>query len=77
MSSFIRRARDIVRSLRTLPRRGRIVPEFRRESIRELAIGSYRLIYHQDDGAVHILAIVHGARDLSALWEREQRDLPF
>ena len=31
-------------------------------------VGSYRLIYEADEESVYILALIHGARDLAALW---------
>ena len=43
------------------------------ENIRELLVGAWRLIYHLNPGVVSILGLIHGARDLSALWEREGR----
>ena len=76
MTAFIRRSRDVARSLQNLPYRGRIVPEFGLASVRELIFGSYRMVYQVDAETVHILGIVQGARDLKALWEREERELP-
>lgn len=62
-------------SLAELPRRGRIVPEFGIEVIRELFVDSYRLIYEVDPELeiVAIAGFIHGARDLAAVWEREER----
>lgn len=62
-------------SLTELPRRGRIVPELDDEAVRELLVDSFRLIYelHPDPALVHILGVIHGSRDLLALWEREER----
>jgi hypothetical protein len=47
-----------------------MVPESGVPDIRELFIRSYRLIYQVTAEHVFILAFVHGARDLAALWER-------
>ena len=41
-----------------------------------LVVGSYRLIYEIGDETVFVLALVHGARDLPALWEDESRGPP-
>lgn len=62
-------------SLTELPRRGRIVPELDDEAVRELLVDSFRLIYelHLDPELVYILGVIHGSRDLLALWEREER----
>jgi toxin ParE1/3/4 len=72
-AAFVREARDAARSLAVLARRGRIVPEFADENIRELLVRSYRLIYQVSPDVVSIIGFIHGARDLSALWEREER----
>lgn len=57
-------------SLLTLAERGRSVPEVRMSPIRELLIGSFRLIYEVQDDEVIILALLHQARDLNR-WRRE------
>ena len=47
------------------PRSGRIVPELRIESIREIIVGSYRVIYRVSrDDDVQLLTAHHGARPL-------------
>jgi toxin ParE1/3/4 len=71
--AFIREVRDAARSLAYLAERGRIVPEFNDPLIRELIVKSYRLIYKVTEQTTYILGFIHGARDLSALWERERR----
>ena len=55
---------DSIERLRVFPRIGRIVPEFDDESIRELIVYSYRVIYRVRKGDVVVAAIIHGARDL-------------
>lgn len=67
---FVREARDASRSLNQLPQRGRIVPEVKDKSVRELFVAHYRLIYQISGKDVSILAIIHGSRDLQALWRR-------
>jgi toxin ParE1/3/4 len=69
-ATLVREARAAARSLRTFAERGRMVPEIDTPDIRELFIRSYRLIYQVTADHVFILAFVHGARDLTALWER-------
>jgi toxin ParE1/3/4 len=69
-AALVREARAVARSLRTFAERGRVVPEIDASDIREIFIRSYRLIYQVTADHVFILAFVHGARDLSALWER-------
>jgi len=69
-AALVRETRAAARSLRTFAERGRVVPEIDAPDIRELFIRSYRLIYQVTADRVFILAFVHGARDLTALWER-------
>jgi toxin ParE1/3/4 len=71
--AFIREVRDAARSLAYLAERGRTVPEFNDPRIRELIVKSYRLLYQVTEQTTYILGFIHGARDLSALWEREKR----
>lgn len=72
-AAFVQEVRDAARSLARFAARGRIVPEFRDAHIRELFVRDYRLIYHVGQRTVHVLAFIHGARDLWRPWEREKR----
>lgn len=67
---------DAGRSLVQMAERGRVVPEWRQQDMRELFVGNYRLIYRVSDKMVHVVGIVHGARDLETLWKREGRQPP-
>ncbi len=69
-ASFVREIRDCARSLNRMAGRGRIVPEIADKQIREMVVQNYRLIYRVERSRVAILGIVHGARDLKALWAR-------
>ena len=69
-AALVREARTAARSLRTFAERGRVVPESDVADMRELFIRSYRLIDQVTADHVFLLALVHGARDLTALWER-------
>ncbi|MDP1697357.1 MAG: type II toxin-antitoxin system RelE/ParE family toxin [Xanthomonadaceae bacterium] len=62
---FVERLILTAESLRELPARGRMVPESTREDVRELLFQRYRIIYRLRTDGVEILAIVHGARDLT------------
>ena len=53
--------------LNEFPKTGRIVPEFKNESYREVFIYSYRLIYKISDSKIIILAFIHSARDLTSI----------
>ena len=52
------------RNLSQFPEMGRMVPEFRDSSIREIVVRSYRVIYRVDhsDCRVDVLRFWHGAR---------------
>ena len=70
-----REAQSAAKSLRQFARRGRTVRERDDERLRELIVGkSYRLIYKLvADEEIHIIAFVHGARDIHAFLQRESR----
>jgi toxin ParE1/3/4 len=44
------------------PRSGRVVPEYQRETIREILEGDYRIIYRIRSQQVDVLTVRHGAR---------------
>lgn len=46
------------------PRLGRMVPELGIEHIREIIVGSYRVIYRLRQDDVQLLTVHHGARPL-------------
>ncbi|MGA2073075.1 MAG: type II toxin-antitoxin system RelE/ParE family toxin [Terriglobia bacterium] len=50
--------------LASYPWLGRVVPELGAEDIREIIVGSYRIIYRLRKDAVHLLTLHHGARPL-------------
>jgi plasmid stabilization system protein ParE len=64
---FIARLFEAAEHLHDHPRMGRRVPEADDDTIRELIVGSYRIIYAYavEPEQVSILAVVHGARDLA------------
>jgi toxin ParE1/3/4 len=75
-AAFVEEVRDAARSLARFSERGRVVPELQDPSVRELFVRGYRLIYQVRKEVTCILAFIHGARDLLALWEREARPRP-
>jgi toxin ParE1/3/4 len=46
------------------PRVGRIVPKYDNPNLRELIVGSYRIIYRITSDLIEILAVFHGAQQL-------------
>ena len=67
-----RYAQEVIRSLfeatfliKSLPKAGRIVPEFKRNDLRELINGNYRIVYRVVDiYRIDILTVHHSARQL-------------
>lgn len=72
--SFVDRVLESARSLNEFAKRGHIVPELRDDSIREIFIYSYRLIYHIEDDQISVLALIHGRRDFHNAWEEKERN---
>jgi toxin ParE1/3/4 len=68
-AAFAVRVEQVARSLDTFPERGRRVPEFNDPAVRELPVGSHRLIYRVGRNRVLLLALVHKSRDLGTLLE--------
>ena len=50
------------RQIASFPRSGQIVPEYQDPDIRELIVGSYRVIHEVAANEVRVLAVIHGAR---------------
>jgi toxin ParE1/3/4 len=60
--------------LQTLPRCGRLVPEFESLGLREVIYQNYRIVYRVKDTRgkdIEILAVVHGAREIKTVAKRE------
>ena len=73
--AFIDRLVSAAEKLRQFPEAGRIVPEFARQDLREVIYRSYRVVYLLQAGEVTVLRVVHGARDLEDLVNREPWNL--
>jgi len=71
--AFVREVREAARSLKSLPERGSVVPEIGVDDIREMFVRRHRLIYQVTEKEVLIIGLIHGARDLKALWRKESR----
>lgn len=52
--------------LKDFPYSGRYVPEAENETIREVIIQSYRIIYRTETDRILVLAVIHGSRDLGS-----------
>ncbi len=55
------------KQLATFPKSGQVVIKYEDPEIRELIEGSYRVIYRTGGTSVHVLAVIHGARELPDL----------
>lgn len=64
---FVMKVLNAVNRLESFPRIGRIVPECNDPIVRELLLGSYRIVYRLKDDAAEILTIYHGSRLLDPL----------
>lgn len=73
-AAFVRELRTAASSLADLAERGRVVPELESPSIREIFVQRYRIIYKVSSETVFILGVIHGARELLALWDKDRRE---
>lgn len=62
---------DAAESLALMAERGRVVPELDDDSIREIFVYSYRLIFRVSSGEVQILTVIHGAMDFKKILASE------
>jgi len=72
-ATFVHRSLESARSLNDLAERGRVVPEFKDETIREIFVHSYRLIYKVEENRVSVLALIHGRRNFASAWGERER----
>lgn len=54
---------DRVESLQHFPQSGRRVPELKRSHLREIIVGSYRVIHEATNDAVVIITVIHSRRN--------------
>jgi plasmid stabilization system protein ParE len=59
---WVRRLRKRAQGAARAPRSGRIVPELHRDDVREVFVGSYRVVYRIERDAVVILTVFEGHR---------------
>jgi plasmid stabilization system protein ParE len=63
-AAFTARVNAAIDVLRRFPRSGRVVPEYDDESIREVIVGNYRVVYRLRGQRVAIVAVSQGSRKL-------------
>jgi plasmid stabilization system protein ParE len=64
---FVRTVKDAVEGTQRFPAAAARVSEWDFENIREIFVGHYRVIYKFDANAIHVLTVIHGARQLPDL----------
>ena len=52
------------RRLKDFPESGRSIPETEDNTLREIIVQGYRIMYRLETGRVLVLAVMHGSRDL-------------
>lgn len=57
--------------LKTFPLSGRMVPEWKRPAVRELIVGSYRLMYSIKEADIIIFSVRHSRRRLPRRFRSE------
>ena len=62
---FAQKIVSIVEAIPSFPETGRIVPEYRREDLREKIYRSYRIVYRVKSDVIEIVAITHGSKPLN------------
>jgi plasmid stabilization system protein ParE len=68
--TYVRELRDRALRIGEFPHAGPPRPQWG-QGIRIAVHGKYLIVYRVRDGAVQILRVVHGARDLDTLFEEE------
>ena len=58
----VRRVFHAVERLARFPESGRVVPELRRRDVREVIVGSLRVVYRYDGGTVGVVTVFNASR---------------
>lgn len=62
--AWIERLRERADAVARMPRSGRIVPELELDDVREVFVGSYRLIYRVIPGGIEVMTVFEGSKQL-------------
>ena len=71
---FVKSLIKATSKLQSMPRCGRVVPEFKGYDLREVIYQNYRIIYRVKESSgddIEILAVVHGARKIKTALKQE------
>lgn len=60
--SFIKKIVKSTEILKAFPLSGRVVPELKRQDLREITVGPYRVIYQFETDSISILTVYHSSR---------------
>ena len=66
-ASFVQEVKDAAASLAEFAERGQVVPELADQTIRELLVMPYRLVYRISPERVIVLSLIHGAQRIRRL----------
>ena len=64
-SALTARIFDAVERLGDYPYLGRMVPEYQDETLREVIVGNYRVVYRVRGQLIAVVGLVHGRRNLT------------
>ena len=70
-SRLATRIKKASETLDILSERGRIVPEFHDDALREIFVSRYRIMYRLSEKEVIIAAVIHMSRDLQSIFHSE------
>ncbi len=62
---WVAKLRKAAEGAARMPLAGRIVPEIRREEVREVLLGSYRIVYGVRDDHIFVFTVFGGGKQLS------------
>ncbi len=63
-AATVERILEAVERIGEFPQSGRVVPEWKRSSVREVIVGAYRVIYRLRRQQIEVLTVIHGAQRL-------------
>jgi toxin ParE1/3/4 len=63
---WVERLRARARQAANMPLAGRVVPELQRDDVREVLLGTYRIVYRVRENAIDVLTVFEGHRHFEA-----------
>lgn len=62
---FLKRIEDAVQKLRRFPLRGRRLPDFEDEPVREVIVGTHRIVYLPEEERILVVAVKHCSEEMT------------